>query len=124
MAGKLKLLIGFGAGYVLGARAGRERYEQIKSRLAEVRSNPKVQSTASHVRDVAAEKADELKETVTEKVNEKVHGGNDAGDAPSPGAASTDGASTGAPSAGGATPGGTDGVTGLMTAPVSPDAPR
>ncbi len=27
---KLSFLAGFGAGYVLGARAGRERYEQIR----------------------------------------------------------------------------------------------
>ena len=27
---RVRTLLGFGAGYVLGARAGRERYEQIK----------------------------------------------------------------------------------------------
>jgi hypothetical protein len=40
MAGNLKLLAGLGAGYVLGARAGRERYERIAEatrRLAEER---------------------------------------------------------------------------------------
>ncbi len=31
MAFKTGLVIGFGAGYVLGARAGRERYDQIVS---------------------------------------------------------------------------------------------
>ncbi len=31
MKGKLALLFGFAAGYVLGAQAGRERYEQILS---------------------------------------------------------------------------------------------
>lgn len=30
MKGKVGLIVGLGAGYVLGARAGRERYEQIK----------------------------------------------------------------------------------------------
>ena len=30
MGSKLTLLTGFAAGYVLGARAGRERYEQIR----------------------------------------------------------------------------------------------
>jgi len=31
---RLGLLIGFGVGYYLGARAGRERYEQLRSMLA------------------------------------------------------------------------------------------
>ena len=108
MAGKLKLLIGFGAGYVLGARAGRERYDQIMSRVADVRSNPKVQETASHVRDVATEKAVDLKDTVTDKVNEKVHGADtpkaDSGNGTGPGGA----------------PGG-DNLAGMGTAPVTPD---
>jgi hypothetical protein len=36
MAGKLTLLVGFGAGYVLGARAGRERYDQIVGKAQEL----------------------------------------------------------------------------------------
>ena len=35
MIGKLKWLVGFGAGYVLGARAGRERYDQIAGKAQE-----------------------------------------------------------------------------------------
>lgn len=30
MRGRLGVFIGFGAGYVLGAKAGRERYEQLR----------------------------------------------------------------------------------------------
>jgi hypothetical protein len=31
MKGKILLVVGLGVGYVLGAKAGRERYEQIKA---------------------------------------------------------------------------------------------
>lgn len=34
---RLGLALGFGAGYYLGAKAGRERYEQIRSALARLR---------------------------------------------------------------------------------------
>ncbi len=36
------LVVGIGVGYVLGARAGRERYEQIKRAAAKARSHPAV----------------------------------------------------------------------------------
>jgi hypothetical protein len=43
---KLSFLVGFGAGYVLGAKAGRERYEQIKSAWEHAKDDPKLQSLA------------------------------------------------------------------------------
>lgn len=43
MAFKSGLVIGLGVGYVLGAKAGRERYEQIVSTLNEVVDRPEVQ---------------------------------------------------------------------------------
>jgi hypothetical protein len=42
------------AGYVLGARAGRERYELIKTQAAKVWSSPRVQQAASGAQDVAS----------------------------------------------------------------------
>ncbi len=36
---RLGLVVGFGAGYYLGARAGRGRYEQIRSAAAKVRDS-------------------------------------------------------------------------------------
>ena len=42
-ASKLALLVGAAAGYVLGARAGRERYEQIAARAADVWESKPVQ---------------------------------------------------------------------------------
>ena len=43
---KLSFLAGFGAGYVLGTRAGRERYEQIRRSAAKIKENPTVQEAA------------------------------------------------------------------------------
>jgi len=41
------LIVGLGVGFVLGARAGRERYDQLKSAIDSVRGNEKVQQIAA-----------------------------------------------------------------------------
>jgi hypothetical protein len=46
-------LIGLGAGYVLGTRAGRERYEQLRRWFHSVSGNPKVQRFAERGKDLA-----------------------------------------------------------------------
>jgi hypothetical protein len=43
---KLSFLAGFGAGYVLGAKAGRERYEQIRRAYQHAKDDPRLQSAA------------------------------------------------------------------------------
>jgi hypothetical protein len=43
---KLSFLAGFGAGYVLGARAGRERYEQIRRAWEHAKDDPRLQGVA------------------------------------------------------------------------------
>ena len=83
---KLMLLIAGGVGYVLGARAGRERYDQIKRTATRVKDDPRVQektheavdlakTTAQQAADLAKEKApaatakiSEVAETVVSKV--------------------------------------------------------
>ncbi|GAA4192787.1 hypothetical protein GCM10022219_13610 [Microbacterium oryzae] len=57
MRGKLGLVIGLGAGYVLGTRAGRARYEQIKDRAQEVWELPVVQAQAAKVSKLAKSSA-------------------------------------------------------------------
>jgi hypothetical protein len=52
---KLSFLAGFGAGYVLGARAGRGRYEQIRRAWEHAKDDPRMQSLAG----VAQAKADD-----------------------------------------------------------------
>lgn len=65
MTRKLTLLLAVGIGYVLGARAGRQRYEQIKSAAARVKDDPRVQSAASTVAETAREQAPVVAEKVT-----------------------------------------------------------
>jgi hypothetical protein len=61
---KLLPLVAFGAGYVLGAKAGRERYEQIMRAANRVKDDPHVRSAASTVADTAREQAPMVKEKV------------------------------------------------------------
>lgn len=60
---KLKLAIAFGIGYVLGARAGRERYEEMSRAAARVQADPRVQEAAAtvetFVRDAAKQATDD-----------------------------------------------------------------
>lgn len=62
---KLMLLVAGGVGYVLGTRAGRERYEQIKTAATRVKDDPRVQEKAHHAADLAKEKAPIVKEKMT-----------------------------------------------------------
>ena len=62
---KTTALVAGGIGYVLGARAGHERYEQIVGLAQRVKSNPKVQQTARQAADAAKEAAPVVKEKVT-----------------------------------------------------------
>jgi hypothetical protein len=62
---KYTALLLIGIGYVLGARAGRERYEQIKGFASRVQSNPTVQQTASKAADVAKDKAPVVKDKLS-----------------------------------------------------------
>jgi len=55
MRTKVTFLAGFATGYVLGSRAGRARYEQIRDAARAFASNPTVQSTASSLQHQAGE---------------------------------------------------------------------
>jgi hypothetical protein len=57
MAGKLTVLAGLGAGYVLGAKAGRERYEQIAGKAQELWRDPRVQQKAGQAQQLVKDKA-------------------------------------------------------------------
>jgi hypothetical protein len=50
MAGNLKLLAGLAAGYILGARAGRERYERIAEATRRLAERPEVRELTGKVR--------------------------------------------------------------------------
>ena len=55
MGFKTGVLVGLGVGYVLGARAGRERYEDIERLWNRVSGAPQVQKVAGRTREVAGE---------------------------------------------------------------------
>ncbi|WP_337001550.1 MULTISPECIES: hypothetical protein [unclassified Microbacterium] len=57
MKGKIGLVVGLGVGYVLGTRAGRERYEQIKTQWLKVWHLDPVQEQVDKVKGFVGEKA-------------------------------------------------------------------
>ena len=68
MPSKTTFLAGFATGYVLGARAGRERYEQIMRQARSFANNPKVQETAETLQTQAVDLASSAKDKVSDKV--------------------------------------------------------
>ena len=55
--GKLTFIAGMAAGYVLGARAGRQRYEQIRRTSGKVWNSGPVQKHVFNAKEVARTKA-------------------------------------------------------------------
>ena len=70
MKGKLLFVVGLGVGYVLGTRAGRERYEQIARAADRVWNQPAVQQGVDTVKDFAASKLGDVSETVLDGVKQ------------------------------------------------------
>lgn len=69
---KVTLLAAVGVGYVLGARAGRERYEQIKAGAQKVAADPRVQSAKDRAVDTASAQAEAAYEAARDKVQDTV----------------------------------------------------
>lgn len=83
MKTRLAFIAGAGVGYVLGARAGRKSYEQIKTQATNLWNNPKVQDGVQKATDTISEKAP----VVAEKAKEAAAAGAEkAKDAASTGA--------------------------------------
>ena len=68
---KLTLLTGVAIGYVLGTRAGRERYEQIKAGASKVAHSPKVQAAADRAQDAVGHQASAVVDAAKEKVTSR-----------------------------------------------------
>jgi hypothetical protein len=77
---KLTMLAAGAVGYVLGAKAGRERYEQIKAGAGKVASDPRVRRKAQDaqaavkqnapmVKDKVADAASSARDTVKDKTS-------------------------------------------------------
>jgi hypothetical protein len=82
MYGKLAVAAGFAAGYVLGSKAGRQRYEEIVSQARKVAGNEKVQSTAGVLQAKGTDLVEKAKQSdIAAKVKSTV--GKDKTDTPS-----------------------------------------
>jgi hypothetical protein len=66
MRGKFLLVVGLAVGYVLGARAGRQRYELIKRTAKKIWHNPQVQKQVGHVEDFAKDKASDVADLLSD----------------------------------------------------------
>jgi hypothetical protein len=91
MMGKLAVLAGVGVGYVLGTKAGRERYEQMRGSARRLWDDPRMAEKRQQAARVAREQAVAAKDAVAERVAERTHhdegsasvSANDLPDAPS-----------------------------------------
>ena len=77
MKGKILFVAGLGLGYVLGTRAGREKYDQLKTAALKVWNDPRLQKQVDAAGDFVKDKAPEVAEFVTDGAKtlvEKVSG--------------------------------------------------
>jgi hypothetical protein len=73
MYGKLAVAAGFAAGYVLGSKAGRQRYEEIVAQARKVAGNETVQSTAGVLQAKGTDLVEKAKQSdIATKVKQTV----------------------------------------------------
>ena len=76
MRGKLMFISGLAAGFVLGSRAGREKYEEIRANAKKVWEHPTVQEAAGVAQAQANKLYTEGKDKIgSSKLGEKVSSG-------------------------------------------------
>ncbi|KOU56836.1 hypothetical protein ADK57_41045 [Streptomyces sp. MMG1533] len=69
---RLTFVGGLALGYVLGTKAGRERYEQLKKSARQVAQNPAVRNTAETAAQQGRQFAGKAYHAVSEKVGDRV----------------------------------------------------
>ncbi|NEY35566.1 YtxH domain-containing protein [Streptomyces sp. PRKS01-65] len=69
---RLTFVVGLAVGYVLGTRAGRERYEQLKKSARRVSQNPAVRNTAETAAQQGRQFADKAYHAVSDKVGDRM----------------------------------------------------
>ncbi|WP_127791971.1 hypothetical protein [Agromyces sp. LHK192] len=72
MRGKILFVVGLGVGYVLGTRAGRERYEQIRRAAQGVWNQPVVQQGVETVKDFAAARVGDAGDVLLDKAKDLI----------------------------------------------------
>ena len=76
---RLGALMGFGAGYYLGAKAGRERYEQLDAMIRKVKGSEAYDAATDKARavvDLGVERAKELIDEHAPHAGRATHNGN------------------------------------------------
>jgi hypothetical protein len=125
--------ISAGVGYVLGTKAGRARFEEIRSRTKEFVESPKVQETVSNLSETVKQNAQKLPDPVANVVSAVADRAKGSSSETGSGAESTSGSQpdidtmyeTGAPSATETTFGTTSATeTTFGTEPTSPTEPK
>jgi len=126
--------IAAGVGYVLGTKAGRSRFEEIRSRTKEFVESPKVQETVSNLSETVKQNAQKLPDPVANVVSAVADRAKGSTPETGSGAESTSGTAssdtetmyeTGAPSATETTFGTTSPTeTTFGTQPTSPTEPK
>ncbi len=69
MRGKLMFITGVGVGYVLGTRAGRQKFDQMMAQARRVWESPTVQEAAGVVQAQATRLYEEGKQAVNDQVH-------------------------------------------------------
>ncbi|MFF3287160.1 YtxH domain-containing protein [Streptomyces sp. NPDC003023] len=69
---KLTFVAGLAIGFVLGTRAGRERYEQLKKSARQISQNPAVRNAAEAAALGGREAAGKAYHVVSDKVGDRV----------------------------------------------------
>ena len=100
--GKLGMLVGAAVGYVLGAKAGRERYEQMTASARQLLDKPKVKRVVDSVPGDLGARMEQVANKAADKVQQ-------AGDKVAASGPSTSGA--------------TSGTTTTTTTPATPSTP-
>jgi uncharacterized protein YgiB involved in biofilm formation len=75
MRGRLGFFVGFGAGYVLGSKAGQERYEQLRRLYENLQESPAFQKATGKAKDAAQTGVKQARDLASEgaaKVGESV----------------------------------------------------
>ncbi|MFE4329713.1 YtxH domain-containing protein [Streptomyces sp. NPDC056831] len=69
---RLTFIAGLALGYVIGTRAGRERYEQLKKSARQFAQNPAVRNTAESAAQGGRDLAGKAYHAVSDKVGDKM----------------------------------------------------
>ncbi len=72
MKGKILFVAGLGLGYVFGTRAGREKYEELRSAALKVWNDPRVQKQVDAAQDFVKDKAPEVADFVSDNAKKVV----------------------------------------------------